>query len=1067
MLDPSGEVEILTAKDLAGRVESLVSVIFPQLINSGLKERLHELEKELGKGKEEIGFIIADEVAHGKFFKPADKRESIEAGMRVAIAYWTLGVTTAPLEGLTQVRIKKRNDGGDYLAIYTAGPIRSAGGTTNAMMALVGDFLRKKFGVGRYDPTPEEIERYYLELESYHNRVTRLQYFPSAEEVRHIIRNIPVELNGEATEQIEVLAYKDLSRVETNRIRGGMVLSLSMIALKASKLIKRTKKYGEKYELGDWGWLKTLVEKKKDVHKTADKAVYIAEIPGGRPVFGYPNALGGFRLRYGRARNTGFAAVGVHPATMVIVDEFIAVGTQLKMELPGKAGAISPVDSIEGPTVKLKDGSVVKVKTAAGAKELKGKVDKILYLGDMLISYGEFLTNGKPLAPPAWCEEWWLEEVKAKRPAFKGVDSVEGAIKLAKETGTALHPKYTYFWGSVTGDEVVKLKDSLDDLRKAKEVLEKLGIEHQVEDGRVLIREDDRKVLEKLLSGNSSKIPGNGLDAINALSPIKIRAKAGRFVGARMGRPEKAERRLLVGKPHTLFPAGRTERMRNIVEAVRGGLRAEVSMRVCPKCSRQSYYIWCERCGAATVQKKRCVKCGATTDADEHCGLRTKAFSLRRINVDLRAIANRLGMTVPPLLKGVRGMSSAAKIPERLEKGLLRAKYDLFVNKDGTVRVDSTDMPLTHFKPREVRVSPEKLKELGYEKDVDGKPLENDDQMLELMPQDVLLSDTEYFSFPDYFIRVSKFIDELLVKFYGLEPFYNIETKDDLIGQLVIGLAPHTSAGIIGRVVGFSGIRSGYAHPAWHAAKKRNCDGDEDSLILLMDALLNFSREFLGTNRGAKTMDVPLVITTILDLLEVDDEVHDMDVVGKYPLEFYRAAEEGKAPWDVKVETLGSFGKLTGTKSTHRTADVEAGPKITAYRSLGPMLEKVGTQLELAEKITAVDENDVASKILSTHFLKDIKGNLRQFSNQKFRCVKCNTKYRRFPIIGKCEKCGGRIILTVHEGTIKKYYESSVQLAKKYEVSEYIRSQLRLLERKLDLAFGVTEKQEDLDQWLK
>jgi len=309
-------------------------------------------------------------------------------------------------------------------------------------------------------------------------------------------------------------------------------------------------------------------------------------------------------------------------------------------------------------------------------------------------------------------------------------------------------------------------------------------------------------------------------------------------------------------------------------------------------------------------------------------------------------------------------------------------------------------------------------------------------------------------------------VDDLLVKFYGLEPFYNVDVKEDLIGQLVIGLAPHTSAGIIGRIIGFSNIRSGYAHPAWHAAKKRNCDGDEDSLILLMDALLNFSREFLGTNRGARTMDVPLVITTVLDLLEVDDEVHDMDVVDKYPLEFYTAAEERKAPWDIKVETLGSLGKLTGTKQTHKTSNIEAGPKMTAYRSLGPMIEKVNHQLGLAEKIRAVDENDVASRILSTHFLKDIKGNLRQFSNQRFRCVKCNNKYRRFPIMGKCEKCKGRIILTVHEGTIKKYYESSTKLAEKYNVSDYIKSQLRLLEKKLDLAFGVTEKQEELDQWI-
>ncbi|MBR9689892.1 MAG: DNA polymerase II large subunit, partial [Candidatus Altiarchaeota archaeon] len=258
----------------------------------------------------------------------------------------------------------------------------------------------------------------------------------------------------------------------------------------------------------------------------------------------------------------------------------------------------------------------------------------------------------------------------------------------------------------------------------------------------------------------------------------------------------------------------------------------------------------------------------------------------------------------------------------------------------------------------------------------------------------------------------------------------------------------------------------GYAHPAWHAAKKRNCDGDEDSVILLLDALLNFSREFLPSNRGGTTMDVPLVITTILNLEEVDDEAWDMDVVSEYPLEFYRAAEEKKYPWDIPLVTMGKHGKMTDIGYTHETTDIAAGPIITAYRSLGPMLDKVKAQLELAEKIRAVDENDVAEKILSTHFLKDIKGNLRQFSNQGFRCVKCNNKYRRFPLLGKCDKCGGKIIFTVHEGTVKKYYEASVTLAKKYNVSRYIQSQLRLLEKKMDLAFGIKEKQGELDQWL-
>ncbi len=38
----------------------------------------------------------------------------------------------------------------------------------------------------------------------------------------------------------------------------------------------------------------------------------------------------GLDFRYGLARNSGFSAAAIHPATMAITDDFIATGTQLK-----------------------------------------------------------------------------------------------------------------------------------------------------------------------------------------------------------------------------------------------------------------------------------------------------------------------------------------------------------------------------------------------------------------------------------------------------------------------------------------------------------------------------------------------------------------------------------------------------------------------------------------------------------------------------------------------------------------------------------------------------------------
>ena len=140
----------------------------------------------------------------------------------------------------------------------------------------------------------------------------------------------------------------------------------------------------------------------------------------------------------------------------------------------------------------------------------------------------------------------------------------------------------------------------------------------------------------------------------------------------------------------------------------------------------------------------------------------------------------------------------------------------------------------------------------------------------------------------DYLLKVAKFVDELLVKFYGLEPYYNANTPADLIGTLMVGLAPHTSAGVLCRLIGYSTASAGFGHPFFHAAKRRNCDGDEDCVMLLMDALLNFSMSYLPEKRGGK-MDACLVMTTILNPAEVDKEAHNLDLTRVYPLEFYEA----------------------------------------------------------------------------------------------------------------------------------------------------------------------------------
>jgi len=360
---------------------------------------------------------------------------------------------------------------------------------------------------------------------------------------------------------------------------------------------------------------------------------------------------------------------------------------------------------------------------------------------------------------------------------------------------------------------------------------------------------------------------------------------------------------------------------------------------------------------------------------------------------------------------------------------------------------------------------------LGYTKDIEGNPLEKETQILEIKPQDVILPSLKApFEGADKVLKnVANFVDEMLVKLYGLEPYYNIKKNEDLVGHLVGCLAPHTSAAIVARIIGFSKLQGFFAHPMIHAAQRRDLDGDESCVALLLDMLINFSRHFLPSHRGS-TQDAPLVLTSILTPSEVDDMVFDMDVTSKYPLEFYEACMDYKNAWDIKIdqikERLGKEEQYEGMMFTHPTTDINDGVHVSAYKTLASMSEKLDGQMDLAQKIRAVDTKDVARLVIERHFIRDTKGNLRKFSMQQFRCVGCNEKFRRTPLIGKCTKCGGKIIFTISEGSVVKYLQKSVDLAQNYDVSPYLKQSIQLLQRRIEYVFGKDkEKQEGLDKW--
>ena len=1072
--DPETSPEIPRAQDMAMRVEKLLA----HLGVDGISREIRTLAESLPR--EEVAVRIARRLA-GDTSRGGTVEARVDTALRVGLAILTEGILVAPLEGLAEVHLRDGPDG-PYIELYYAGPIRAAGGTAQALSVLLADIVRRDLGLAAYRPEREEVERYQEEIPLY-KYYQHLQYVPTAEEIAQVVRHVPVAISGESTEgDAEVSAFRNLARVPTNGIRGGACLVIAEgLCQKSAKIRKVVEKLG----LDGWEFLAELGHHKTD-DDDAGTPKYLQDSVGGRPVLAHPGQPGGFRLVYGRARTTGLASCAVNPATMVVLQHFVAIGTQVKLEYPGKATAMAVCDTIEGPIVELDDGTVTAVHEVDRATELLPRIRRIVDLGELLVGYGEFLENNRTLVPASYSIDWHDAELAgahadaaAGRPA-----SYAEAVRESERWHVPLHPRWLLFWHDLVPAEVRELSEHVertgrwvadalelpaDALRH--DLLSRLGFLMGPTDrgdwrgepdasaglvGGLGLAPVDGRLVRRVPLDPTADDP---LDYVSRLAGVPLRARGPSRIGGRVGRPEKAYQRSMEPNVHALFPVGAAGGpTRSVMEAARrggtDGVKVDLGVRTCPACQRSS--VWA-----------RCA-CGAHTEPDG----RTIAEALPVARIWSEAVA-RLGLTRAPVVKGVKGLTSPGKVPEPIEKGILRASHQISVYQDGTARFDLTDLPLTHFRPNEANISVERLRELGYAHDWTGAPLVGGEQLLELAPQDILVAR----SCGEYLTRLAQFVDDELVRFYGLEPFYDAHRPEDLFGAVVVALAPHTSGGVAGRIVGFTPAEACFAHPVFHAAKRRNCDGDEDSVTLLLDALLNFSRSYLPASRGA-LMDKPLVLTTRLEATEVDKEAHNVDVGLRYPLEFYRAAaarrpaKEVEPLLDTVGKHLGTERSLSGYGFTHDTTRIAAGPVRSAYRDNRSMSDMVERSIELTARIRAVDVAQAVTLVLNAHFLPDLMGNLKSYATQKFRCKTCGMSYRRPPLAGRCgsprpggSRCDGDLLATVYEGSVRKYLPLSQRLSAIDGITPYVRQRIQVIADSLATLFPGAGSQTTLDRF--
>jgi len=209
-----------------------------------------------------------------------------------------------------------------------------------------------------------------------------------------------------------------------------------------------------------------------------------------------------------------------------------------------------------------------------------------------------------------------------------------------------------------------------------------------------------------------------------------------------------------------------------------------------------------------------------------------------------------------------------------------------------------------------------------------------------------------------------------------------------------------------------------------------------------------------------------------------------VDIGWNYPYEFYEATQQflpANKVNDVGIRTvenvLGTPEEVVGFGYTHGTEDCSDGPKSNPYTTLESMRQKTIAQFALGETLVSVDNTDQASRVIDRHLIRDMRGNLRAYGQQKVRCTSCGESYRRPPIAGNCltlleERidsfsnkpikifCPGNLILTVSKGSVKKYGSLMTELIEKYGCSPYTKELYRLVNEWVGQSFDEVEDME-------
>jgi DNA polymerase II large subunit len=766
-----------------------------------------------------------------------------------------------------------------------------------------------------------------------------------------------------------------------------------------------------------WDYIFNIKEDQvKDFSINNDKiGLFLERVQKYNPIFSLSNNNEGFRVILGRARNTGYGTAGIHPATIEILN-LLAIGNQIILEPPFSPLAIQPVDSINGPLVKLVSNKIVRIKSYNDYSRVKNDILLILSLGDILIDFNDInsfeIISQTPYTNKEWESElirWFIQASQEKRKKCldilgiktkktdithkKAIEmlkrinlshiSIKAALIIAQEFQLSLHPFWIPQWDYVTTEEWNRFKTCLLSAKIEKKTyngqllvftdhigynIEKFfirgGIEYSKENNKLILdkwgllfREMFLKQSDKLRNIEPPPVPKfRIIPFLSQTFNIQMKEVRGRRIKAALGETHTPHRMQTKTKLHGFYPS--------------------------PQTKSEFDHI--------------------TTTLTE-MQLFTPVDSLSLLNKD---VINKF-----PKLES-----------EPLNRVLLRAKYGLTVHKDGIIHLSVPNAPLSQFKAKEIKTSLTTLQDFGYYYDCNGAALQNNNQLINLKPTDVILSEK---LIPDL-LNTYKFIkEELSLIGKELGSIKNID-QNDLLGELIIGINNNFSVGVPGRIIGFTEALVCFAQSAWHASKGSRCSGsDSDSIILAWDCILNFHPKHLlpkiGIFRG-----VPLFIQSIPIKEEFQSTFLNLSIDGSIPpylqIKKRRTQRGNFLKLLSKYENNFSLQYLSLKPTiSYTTSAINLGTLSNILYKVDNLSIKLHSILKLTKKLAGVNTTYLLSHYYQKYLVGDLLKILDDWVEGIFYCDDCH-KTITIDFFEQCPFCNGKVRNKVNVERIKEQY---------------------------------------------